>query len=66
MSRTLQVVWHPNAVKTAVDRLDAITKCEDFNPDDVYRVGGKPVMGMDLMCLVDVGRAVLREIGDES
>ena len=57
--QTLTVLWHPNAVRTAATRLSAIVASDGFNPDDVYRVAGMPILGQDLMCLVDVARAAL-------
>lgn len=63
MSRTMPVVWHPNTVKTSVARLAAIVQDETFNPDDVYRIAGSPILGSDLMCLVDIGRTHLTEGG---
>jgi hypothetical protein len=61
VSQPRPVVWHPNAVATAVRRLAAITTRDGFNPDDVYRLAGVPLLGQDLMVLVDVGRTFLED-----
>jgi hypothetical protein len=59
VAETHKVMWHPNAIRRAVERVSAAVMSKDADPDAWYQVGGKRVSWMDLACLVDAGRAVL-------
>jgi hypothetical protein len=59
--RTLTVTWHPNAIRTAVDH--AMTILHDDTEAEVFHVAGGFLTTMDLMCLIDAGRAFLGQEG---
>lgn len=58
-SRTLTVAWHPDAIRSAVDRALAVL---DSTPDvEAFKVGNAHLTQLDLMALIDAGRQFLAD-----
>lgn len=59
----LTVQWATTAIREAVERVGVVLKSGDL--DAAFRVNDLPLRWMDLACLVDAARAVLREDGED-
>lgn len=59
--KTKPVLWAEGAVNEAVERLGAAAKA--CNPDRAYDIGGQPLTGQDLQCVLDIVRQCEKDHG---